>query len=80
VVAESEIAVVLERLLADPEEMDRVIDALSWGQEPPLGDLLPRDREAVKAFLTRWLLARAGYRERPCAGSGAALTLAARSW
>jgi hypothetical protein len=65
-VRESEVSIVLDRLLADRDEMARVIEALSWGDESPLADLSPASRGALKAWLTRWLFEQARVQRRPC--------------
>jgi hypothetical protein len=62
----------IDRLLADPAEMARVIDALSWGDDAPLEALSPTGGAALKPWLTHWLLQQAGVQRRNYAGPAAA--------
>jgi hypothetical protein len=50
----------LRHLLARPDELERVIDDLSWGDDTPLAHLSDGERAAARAELTQWALARAG--------------------
>jgi hypothetical protein len=52
----------LDRLLADPDELAHVIDALSWGDEKPLRSVSPTGHAALKPWLTHWMLQQAGVR------------------
>jgi hypothetical protein len=63
----------LDRLLADPDELARVIDALSWGDEAPLRTISPTGHAALKAWLTHWLLQQARVRRLTYAGPAAGL-------
>jgi hypothetical protein len=50
----------LRHLLAQPDQLERLIDDLSWGDDTLLAHLTGSERAAAKAELTQWALARAG--------------------